>query len=194
MHAEPPDATTRDRRLIDLVIQGEAEALDTWYRREHPHVFRVALGFLARWEEAEDLSQDAMLHLLDHLDAWDQKRPFRAWRNTVVANLCRDRLRRIAARGKAEKGAGAQPPQQRLPTPVDHADQGEIRSILIEALGELTDREREVFVLRDLEGCPASEAAVALDIGESTVRSLLSLARRRLRKLLGPRLAGQVEG
>ena len=71
MNADPPDAAARDRLLVAAVIRGDAEALDTWYRREHPQVFRLALGFLARWEEAEDLGQDAMLHLLEQgLAGW----------------------------------------------------------------------------------------------------------------------------
>ena len=188
MTAEPPEAAAWDRRLISAVIRGDPDALDTWYRREHPQVFRVALGFLARWEDAEDLSQDAMLHLLDHLSAWDRKRPFRAWRNAVVANLCRDRLRRLGVRRRVEGDTLKLALPQRLPAPGEQADTSELRELVTKALRKLTDREREVFVLRDLEGCPSEEVSAALGIQESTVRSLLSLARSRLRRLLGPRL------
>jgi RNA polymerase sigma factor (sigma-70 family) len=55
-------------------------------------------------------------------------------------------------------------------------------------LASLTGREREVFVLRDLEGLDSAEIATILGIGESTVRSFVTLSRRRLRALLGPRL------
>ena len=56
-------------------------------------------------------------------------------------------------------------------------------------LRALPEREREAFVLRDLEGLETAEVARLLAIGESSVRSLLTLASRRLRSLLGERLA-----
>jgi RNA polymerase sigma factor (sigma-70 family) len=76
-----------------------------------------------------------------------------------------------------------------LPSPEEAAQAAEVRTLLLGALAALSPREREAFVLHDLEGADAAETALALGIGESSVRSLLSLARRRLRTLLGPHLA-----
>ena len=60
----------------------------------------------------------------------------------------------------------------------------ELRTLLATSLGRLSEREREVFVLRDLDGATTEATAEALGITHGTVRSLLSLARRRLRGLL----------
>ena len=179
---------------LDAVARGEPGAVDAWFRREHPEVYRLCLGFLADPAEAEDVAQDAMLHLLDHMDERDPGRPWRAWRNTLVLNRCRDRLRRAAARGRAEHAAAEAALPDRLPDPVVAAESGEVRAVLTAALGSLSPREREAFVLRDLEGVSTAEAARALGVGESTVRSLLTLARRRLRNLLGERLPGLAGG
>lgn len=177
---------------------GEPAAVDAWFRAEHPEVYRLCAGFLADATEAEDIAQDAMLKLLDNLHTWDHRRGWRPWRNTIVLNLCRDRLRRIAARRVAEQraadGGTVTPLPVQLPDPLRAAQQSEVRAILMLALSELTPREREVFVLRDLEGNSSAEAAIALGVGESTVRSLLTLARRRLRTLLGERVPELVPG
>ena len=178
IHADP---------LIERVLSGETAAQDAFYRREHPPVYRICLGFLTDSDEAADVAQDSMLHLIDHLDRYDPSRRFTTWRNTVTANLCRDRLRRIATRRRIEEAA-APPDLSLLPDPSDVAATSEIQGILFDTLSSLTDREREVFVLRDLEGVPSPEVADALGVAEGTVRSLLCLARRRLRTLLGPRL------
>jgi RNA polymerase sigma-70 factor (ECF subfamily) len=175
--------------LLAAVARAEPDSLDSWYRREHPIVYRLCFGFLADATEAEDASQDAMLKLADRLRSYDPGRPYPAWRNTVVLNHCRDVLRRGATRRQAEHAAPRQLPAA-LPTrPDEAAAAGEIRELLHRALAHLTPREREAFVLRDLEGRPTSEAALVLGVGESSVRSLLTLARRRLRQLLGDRLA-----
>ena len=63
-----------------------------------------------------------------------------------------------------------------------------------EALEALSEREREAFVLRDLEGLSTQDTADAMGVGASTVRSLLTLARRRLRDRLAPTLAPDAGG
>ena len=178
-----------DESLLRAVRAGDPAAVATWYHREHPEVYRLSVGFLAQAEEAEDLAQDAMLHLLDKLQAWPETISYRAWRNKVVANLCRDRLRRLATRARHERDHGAIPTLPPTRTPDAEFGQAELRSLLGTALGKLTEREREVFVLRDLEACSVAETAQVLGICEGTVRSLSSLARRRLRRVLGPQLA-----
>ena len=179
----PMEATDRILRAKS----GDPEAVDAWFRAEHPEVFRLCLGFLADRDLAEDEAQDAMLHLLDHLDRWDPARPYRAWRDTVVLNRCRDRLRRLEARERALAGARSRSSaeEESAESPSAALERGETQAILTRALARLSPREREAFVLRDLEERSTKEAALALGVGESTVRSLVTLARRRLRALLG---------
>ena len=183
-----------ERARIEALLSGSPAALDAWFRAEHPQVYRLCFGFLADAAEAEDAAQDAMLKLHDNLAARDPGRPYRPWRNALVLNACRDRLRRREARARAEEGACAAEAfalrARTVPEPADDLAAGELRALLHEALASLTPREREVFVLRDLEEQPTADVAASLDITESSVRSLLTLARRRLRGLLGERLGG----
>jgi len=192
--ASSPGPDPGPEAIVLAVRAGDAAALDRWYREEHPRVWRLCLGFLANGAEAEDAAQDAMLRLLDRLDRWDTRRPWAAWRNAVVVNLCRDRLRRTEARRRAEERAAEERLPSTLPSPVAAAQRAEVREAVIASLESLSPREREAFVLCDLEGLTAADAASALEIGESSVRSLLSLARRRLRNVLAPRLSGACGG
>ena len=175
---------------IPAIRGGDAEALARWYRAEHPAVWRLCLGFLAGRAEADDAAQDAMLRLLDTLDRYDARRPWAVWRNSVVLNHCRDRMRREQARARAEATAARDAFPPALPHPADEAARGELQELVTASLRRLTSREREVFVLHDLEGGSTADVASALAIAESTVRVLLATARRRLRELLAPRLAG----
>lgn len=189
-----PDPQEGPETLAGAVRRGEPDALDAWFRAEHPTVWRLCFGMLADGAEADDLAQEAMLHLNDHLHAWDERRPYATWRNAVVANLCRDRRRRRSARREAERAAAERGLPDRLPAPDDRARAGEVREALRLALTSLSEREREVFVLRELEGVPTRSAAETLGVTEGTVRSLLTLARRRLRRLLADRVPGLVGG
>jgi len=179
----PPSAISAD--LIIEAARGKPEAQHTWFRTEFPCVFRLCLGFLADVAAAEDLTQDAMIHLLDR---WNPARPYVAWRTTVVLNLCRDDARKRGAKKRAEDKLKLVPPLQNLPDPQDAASGNELREVITKALSQLPPREREAFVLRDLEHQETGDIASAMEINPATVRSLLTLARRRLRGILGPAL------
>jgi RNA polymerase sigma factor (sigma-70 family) len=170
---------------------GAPDALGAWYAEEHPQVFRLCLAFLGDPTEAEDFAQDAMLHLSDRIARWDPSRPYRPWRTRVVLNLARDRRRRHAS---SRSGAPLPDLPARLPAPEEIAEQRELQRLVGAALAQLPEREREAFALHDLAGHDTAEVAEAMEIGASTVRSLLTLARRRLRELLAPRLMAAEPG
>jgi RNA polymerase sigma factor (sigma-70 family) len=178
-------------RAVAGAAAGETQAIDAWFRAEHPRVYRLCFGFLANAAEAEDAAQDAMLQLLDNLNAWDPLRPYPAWRTACVLNLCRDRRRKDEARLRAEERAASERLPENLPSPHGQdADEQreEVRHVLQASRAQLSPREREVFVLKDLEGQATRDVSATLGIAEGSVRSLLTLARRRLRQLLGERL------
>lgn len=183
----------RDAEIAALAARlrsGDAHVLGDWYGAEHPRVWRLALAFLADVHDADDFAQDAMLHLADRLRQWDPDRPYGPWRTRVVLNLARDRRRRLA--GRATLPLPELP--DCLPAPESGAAQAELRALVQGALARLPEREREAFVLHDLEGMDSAKVADVMEIGPSSVRSLLTLARRRLRELLGPRLQPAADG
>ncbi len=166
--------------------QGNPEATDIWLRRDYPEVFRLCLGLLGNYATAEDMAQEAMIRVMDRWQDWNSKRSFRAWRNALVTNLCRDRLRHMARR--RTEGLAEDACLESAGDPTAPLRSRDIRTALMAALLTLPEREREVFVLRDLEGLGTSEVAATLGIAASTVRSFLTLARRRLKGLLARRL------
>lgn len=179
---------------VSAVLRGDPGAIDRWYRAQHPLVWRLCLGFLGSSAEAEDVAQEAMLKLHDQLNRWNPALPFRPWRNSLVLNLCRDRIRRRKARNQAEGDAASRRADRDVAAPSAGMEQRELQGLLQRAFVSLSDREREAFVLRELEGLATAEVAESMGVTESSVRSLLTLARRRLRELLGkdlPEFAGE---
>lgn len=189
MSPPPSGAGVPTAELLGAVQAGAPEAIDAWFRAEHPAVYRLCFGFLSHAADADDVAQEAMLHLLDRLGSRDPAHDYRAWRTTLVLNRCRDRLRRGSSRRRAEESAAALRSERPLPDPQDALERAEVEQALAHGLRSLPEREREAFVLRDLEGLDTAEVARALVITESSVRSLITLARRRLRELFGARLA-----
>ena len=195
MTPPPPEgASPGPNVLADGVLAGRPGALEHWYRAEHPPVWRLCLGLLTDRTEADDAAQDAMLHLHDRLGSWDRTRSWESWRNTVVLNLCRDRLRRISARARAEGRAAARASEVAGSVVGAGLEQVEARELVVRTLRRLNEREREAVVLHDLEGRSTAEVALAMGISPGSVRSLLTLGRRRLRALLAPHAESADEG
>jgi RNA polymerase sigma factor (sigma-70 family) len=175
-----------DVEALARALRGGEDVLGEWYRAEFRAVHRLCQGFLASRSGADDIAQNAMLHLADKLDQWDPARAYASWRNRVVLHVCRDHER--AARRRSVHEAGAEWRVGTAPDPVEAAAANEVSALIDRCLTLLPPREREVFVLVDLEAVPASEAAEQLGIAASTVRAALALARRRMRDVLAPML------
>jgi RNA polymerase sigma-70 factor (ECF subfamily) len=188
MHETHPTDPTPEL-LVPGVLRGDAHALEQWYRAEHPVVWRLCLGFLVDAARADDCAQDAMLRLHDRLEHWDPARPWPAWRNAVVLNLCRDSARAERNRARALERLRREHHDRSEPPADTSLEQAEQRALVVAALRVLSPREREAFVLCELEQRPTDEVAHSMGIGASSVRSLITLARRRL----GNQLALQTE-
>jgi len=76
-----------------------------------------------------------------------------------------------------------------VPTPEREAETSELRERLEEALSSLTDVQRQIVVLHDMEGWKHREIAGLLGIPSGTVRSHLHFARKALREFLGDSLS-----
>lgn len=163
-------------------LAGDARAFDALLTRHESSVLRVLrfLGVPAR--DREDVGQDVFIRVFRHLKGFKRGRSFSGWLYRVSVNSAHDYRLRVsrAAQDEApwieglDRSAGS------------HASgASDVRRSLEAALTQLTERERVVFVLREIEGLDTHEIAKALGITEITVRRHLSLARERLRSLLG---------
>jgi RNA polymerase sigma-70 factor (ECF subfamily) len=126
----------------------------------------------------------------------------RAWLFTIAANLHRDglrkkRIRRLffleRARKMSDGAADADPGWESESTAGREIEErADLRRCLRRAVSRLSAREREVFVLKDIEGYRHKEVGRMLGIPETTVRTLLHRATRKLQKDLASFRPGDV--
>ena len=133
---------------------------------------RVARGDRARHHDAET-REDGFLHAYRALARFRPGEPFGAWLHRIVANAALDLQRRRKVRA-----AGTLPETIALPFR-DPAESDELRRRLTAALEKLTERQRAVIVLHDVEGFRHAEIGEMLGIPEGTARSDLHHARGR---------------
>ncbi|HEX6306815.1 MAG TPA: sigma-70 family RNA polymerase sigma factor [Longimicrobiales bacterium] len=172
-----------DTRLVLRAREGDREAFEALVRRYLKSAYAVALAELADPRDAEDAVQDSFITALERLDDCRDPAAFAGWLRRIVRNRARsvrrrERIRDTDALERADNRASGQDPARDL-------DRSELRQRLESALQGLTEVQRRVVLMHDLEGYRHRDIAVELDIPEGTVRSHLFFARRALREVLG---------
>lgn len=173
---EDPDET-----LVARVRSGDPAAFDGLVRRHLRRAFGLAYRITGQREDAEDLVQDAFLSALEHLDSYDDTRPFRPWLDRIVVN------RAINSRQRTRRHPVEPLPEQvavRGASPSAAVEQRELKERLAAALDELPERQRSIVQLSGYEGMSSREIGELLELPAGTVRWELHQARRALRERL----------
>ena len=180
VHSVPADQERRlhERGLVIEAQGGSREAFAALVRLHQTRAFAVARAITLTREDAEDAVQDAFLHAYRALDRFRPDQPFGAWLNRIVANAALDI-------GRRRKVRDADQLPETVATPFrDPAVDAELRARLEEGLTKLTERQRAVIVLHDVQGFTHGEIGTMLSIPEGTARSDLHHARAALRRML----------
>jgi RNA polymerase sigma-70 factor, ECF subfamily len=174
----PIDGAMTERAIVIAAQRGSDEAFSALVRLHQRRAYSVVRAIVLSHEDAEDAVQEGFLHAHRALDRFRPDQPFGAWLYRIMANAALDLVRRRKVRDADEL-----PDNIALPFR-DPAESGELRERLREALLHLTDRQRAVIVLHDVEGFTHGEIGRTLGIPEGTARSDLHHARATLRRLL----------
>ncbi|PWR04033.1 RNA polymerase subunit sigma [Meridianimarinicoccus roseus] len=178
------DSPAGDADLLARYSAGDRAAALALTERLVPQALSVAQRLLGDRVEAEDVVQEAMLRLWTAAPGWRAgEARVSTWLYRVVVNLCTDRHRRKVPQ-----------PRDTLP---DHPDgtpgqearlQARARQAALQAaLADLPDRQRQVVVLRDIEGLPNPDIAEIVGVSVQAVESLAARGRRGLKAALAGR-------
>jgi len=179
------DPEPTDEALVAAAADGDARAFQTLMDRHEGRVLRVLRLMGVPAQDREDVAQEVFIRVFRHLSRFHHGRSFEPWVYRISVNAAHDyRTRRGRTRLESAWEEHVEPASDGK-GPEGAAEQLELRVRLVEALGGLTDRERAVFILREIEGLETPEVASALGIARVTVRRHLGLARRRLQATLG---------
>ena len=173
-------ALARDAELIRRVRAGDVGAFDALVAAYMRQAFQVAYRVVGHREDAEDLLQESFLAAYQYLDSFDVERPFGPWLNRIVMNRGAN-LRRSRTRRQTEPEVDA---VSTAPSALDESTRTEARELLTRALATLSERQRLIVTLCDVDGLTSTEIGERLELAPGTVRWHLHEARRVLRGAL----------
>jgi RNA polymerase sigma-70 factor (ECF subfamily) len=176
-----------DRDLMGQLAAGDREALEPLMERHYQRLYRIALAYLRRPDDALDVVQETFVKAYTHAARWDGAAEVAPWLTRIAVNQAIDIYRRGRRRlGKEEALDDAAPQALAVgdPSPERRVLGQEIGERVDSALRILPERQRAIFVLRHYEELSLQEIAQALDMSLGTVKSSLHRAVARLRERL----------
>lgn len=143
-------------------------------------VFRICLGFSKDPQDAEDLTQEVYLKAWRKIDTLNDTNLLRAWLFKVARNTCLDHINKMRLRKlfHLDTREEREPRDHNGKTPEYHVEHQQQLEMLKKAVGGLSVKLREVFVLKEYGHLSYREIAAAVGIREGTVMSRLNRARR----------------
>lgn len=180
-HARAPAERT-DEQVVRDVLAGDRDAFRLLVRRYGDALYNHALRMVGDADAAADVAQEAFVTGYRRLDRLRDPDRVGAWLFRIAANRARDHLR---ARRDGRIPLDALPD---LPGDAGRPDaaaaDAEIRARLGDALDGLTPEQREVFVLKDVEGRTYEEIAAVMELSVGALKMRVRRAREALRGLL----------
>ena len=193
--APPSEAEAREIALVHAHLAGDPSALAELLGSYQDRLYGVCLRMIGNPEHARDLTQDAMVKIIQGIDRFSGRSKLSTWMIRVTMNVCLTELRRLKLRRHASldqpirggKGASDAPTHGAgLPSGEPDAPSGverrETLARLSEALALIGHDQRALLILRDMQSLDYRQIAELLDVPVGTVKSRLFRARAALRE------------
>ncbi len=183
-----------DEMLMIRYQRGDRSAFGLLVKRHQRPLYNFAFRQLRLQSAAEDVVQEAFVRVVQNAAEFKHEARFTTWVYTITRNLCIDQMRKRALRRHASlddaKGADSDGPTLGEQTAdkkanVEREATGdELKLRIAQAVDELPDDQREVFLMREISNLPFKEIADITGVPENTVKSRMRYALERLQAAL----------
>ena len=188
------------KEIIERCKAGDEKAFAEIVLHSQRKVFNIAYRMLGNLEEAKDLAQEVFISVFDSIKDLREEAKFDVWLTQITLNHCRNRWKYLKRRQYFNSDSLDDPVETEdgdMPRAVcDPSDNPEIlyekkmiQQLIQRGLQKLKEDQRELLVLRDLQGFSYEEMCELLGLPEGTIKSKLHRARMDLKRVL-ERFAG----
>ncbi len=182
--ARPIDPSASDLDLCRLAADGSIAAFEIIYQKYHRRTYGLTLRMTNSQTEAEDLTQEVFIQLFRKIGSFRGESAFSTWLHRLTVNQVLMHFRRRSVKNERTSDDGEMPEQTVRGSANPRRMQVVDRIALKNAIAELPNGYRNVFVLHDIEGYEHEEVAKLMKISVGTSKSQLHKARLKLRGLL----------
>jgi RNA polymerase sigma factor (sigma-70 family) len=179
-----------EAELIEQARAGQLAAFNTLVLRYQDYVYTICYRIMGDADSAADAAQDAFLTAFRRFSTFHDGN-LKGWLARVATNTCYDELRRQKRRPQdyledlsADDAGDEAPVPADLPSPEQEAQRADLNRALQECISALSEDQRVVLVMSDIEGFAYQEIADSTGSSLGTIKSRLSRARLSIRRCL----------
>lgn len=193
-----------ESKFIAQLKHGDEQAFMVLVERHHASLMRMAMIFVSDSALAEEIVQETWLAVIHGIQTFEGKSSVKTWIFAIMSNqakkhariasrtvnlsalndLTLDDLHNVDESRFSGKGAWLQPPARWRIDPEEALLTGRMLDVVKLAIEQLTEKQRIVFTMRDVQGFTASDVMSVLDISNANQRILLHRARAAIRMAL----------
>ena len=174
----------KETELIEKARSGDTESFSALVELHQERAIHAANALVGNLEDARDLAQEAFVKAYENLDRFESKSRFYTWLYRILANTCKDFLRKKKLRRTFSFWFGNEDIPDRSRNAAEDLENRELGFTVQNALATLPFRQKLVFTLRYMEGLTLDDIASSLDITVGAVKANLWQAGQKMQFLL----------
>lgn len=182
-HVEEPTEID-DRQLVEAIRRGDSDRFAELVRRKTGKVYGLCYRVIGNPEDAKDIAQLAFIKVWENLEKYDPQYTFDTWLYRIVTNVAIDFIRSRQSRDTAVQSS------LRLVKTSTDAEQTvsmqrkEVERVFEDVSAVLSEKQKVIFVMKEMDDLPSAEISRILGCKESTVRNHLFNARKLMQEQL----------
>lgn len=193
------DIEKDDAEYVELCRQGNAGAFEVLVERHQKRMLNIAFRMTGDYDEACDVVQESFLSAFKAIKGFRGDALFSTWLCGIVMNHARNRLKQVKSRSRFESASVEDMEQIRegcraeglcadRESAAEKMEREELEARVQKCISALDGEQREVLVLRDIQGFSYDEICRMLNIPDGTIKSRLFRARNAVKECLKPLL------
>jgi RNA polymerase sigma-70 factor (ECF subfamily) len=183
-----------EEKLIKKAQKGNRKAFEKLILQHEDHIYAIALKVLKNEADAYDAAQEICLKIYQKIDQFKFESAFSTWVHRLAVNTAIDEYRKL--KRKLQKEYSYDQPitedggtmkdfiQDSGDTPESNLVRQEQIQMVWEALEKLKDEQKNIIIMKDLQGQSYQEISESLQINMGTVKSRLARSRIALKNVL----------
>jgi RNA polymerase sigma-70 factor (ECF subfamily) len=181
----------QEEQLIEKVLAGDGNAFRGLVEAYQTRIYNIIYGMVHNRDDALELTQDSFIKAYKKLDTFKLGTKFYTWLCRIAVNTAIDFLRKNKNRqtlsfdeGIAVQDASGFSDSHFDSNPERAAIQAETRQKILDAVDELPEDQKQILILKEIDGLAYKEISEVLNIPQGTVMSRLYYARKKLQEIL----------
>jgi RNA polymerase sigma-70 factor (ECF subfamily) len=189
---QPALSGTDEHTLVELFLAGDKKAFDEMVTRHQDAVYTLCVRIVGNREDAGDCAQDVFIKVYRNLKDFRFKSSLATWIYRIAVNTCRNHLASAGRRASdrmlsLDNGHGTVSANFAVDSTFDpevQFERRELESLIMDSINALPGIQKELVVLRDMEGRSYDDIAQITGLRGGTIKSKLARARQKLRERL----------